>query len=120
PYAISRGQETPRYTRKLPRFSGHSRPVGRLVAMGGRRGPSNTEGRSRRPHLFDQPPCHCSPHCIDTGGVPRGARGGRRILRDDPVDLIYSTSPHATAHLIALTLAGRSGGRWVADFRDPW
>jgi glycosyltransferase involved in cell wall biosynthesis len=42
------------------------------------------------------------------------------VLKDDPVDVIYSTSPHATAHLIALSLARRSGVRWVADFRDPW
>jgi glycosyltransferase involved in cell wall biosynthesis len=34
--------------------------------------------------------------------------------------MIYSTSPHATAHLIALFIARRSGIPWVADFRDPW
>jgi len=45
---------------------------------------------------------------------------GRRVLKDDPADVIYSTSPHATAHLIAFSLARRLRIRWVADFRDPW
>jgi glycosyltransferase involved in cell wall biosynthesis len=54
------------------------------------------------------------------GWLPWGVVAGRRILRDDRPDLIYSTSPHATAHLIALILARRSGLPWVTDFRDPW
>ena len=45
---------------------------------------------------------------------------GERVLNNDPVDIIYSTSPFATAHLIASSLARRSRARWVADFRDPW
>lgn len=47
-------------------------------------------------------------------------RAGRRIFRDDPYDLIYSTSPHATTHLIAKRLAEFSRRPWVMDFRDPW
>jgi len=54
------------------------------------------------------------------GWLPWAVAAGRRILRDDPPDLIYSTSPHATAHLIALRLVGRSALPWVTDFRDPW
>ena len=54
------------------------------------------------------------------GWWPWGVRGGRRILRDDPADVIYSTSPHATAHLIACSLARAAGVPWVTDFRDPW
>jgi glycosyltransferase involved in cell wall biosynthesis len=42
------------------------------------------------------------------------------VLRDDKPEVIYSTSPHATAHLIALALARASRLPWVADFRDPW
>jgi len=34
-------------------------------------------------------------------------------------DLIYSTYPIATAHLIALTLKKITGVKWIADFRDP-
>lgn len=54
------------------------------------------------------------------GWWPWGVRAGRRILAADPPALIYSTSPHATAHLIAGTLAHRAGLPWVTDFRDPW
>jgi len=55
-----------------------------------------------------------------SGWWPWAVAAGRRVLRGDPVDVVYSTSPHATAHLIALSLAGRAKLRWVADFRDPW
>ncbi|MBI2527071.1 MAG: glycosyltransferase family 4 protein [Candidatus Rokubacteria bacterium] len=54
------------------------------------------------------------------GWWPWGVRAGRRILRDDPPELIYSTSPHATAHLIAASLARTGRVPWVTDFRDPW
>jgi glycosyltransferase involved in cell wall biosynthesis len=54
------------------------------------------------------------------GWLPWAVSAGRRILRDDPPALIYSTSPHATAHLIARVLARSSRLPWVSDFRDPW
>src|SRR3984893_368678 len=54
------------------------------------------------------------------GWWPWAVAAGRRVINHESVDLIYSTSPHATAHLIALELSRRSRIRWVADFRDPW
>ena len=54
------------------------------------------------------------------GWWPWAVRAGGRILREDPVDLVYSTSPPATAHLIGRTLARRARLPWVTDFRDPW
>ena len=54
------------------------------------------------------------------GWLPWAVSAGLRIARDDPVDLVYSTSPPATVHLIAGCLARRLGKPWVADFRDPW
>ena len=54
------------------------------------------------------------------GWWPWAVAAGRRIVRSDPVDVIYSTSPHATAHLIALALVRRARVPWVVDFRDPW
>ena len=54
-----------------------------------------------------------------SGWWPWAVAAGRKVLREDPVDVIYSTSPYATAHLIARSIAGREL-RWVADFRDPW
>lgn len=44
--------------------------------------------------------------------------GMRMILRYRP-DVIWSTYPIATAHLIGHTLHRFSGIPWVADFRDP-
>ncbi|MDR3368501.1 polysaccharide deacetylase family protein [Rhodoferax sp.] len=44
--------------------------------------------------------------------------GLREIRRQRP-DIIWSTYPIATAHLIGGTLAGLTGIPWVADFRDP-
>lgn len=54
------------------------------------------------------------------GWWPWAVREGRRIMRTDPVDLVYSTSPHATAHVVALSLRRLTRCPWVADFRDPW
>lgn len=54
------------------------------------------------------------------GWWPWAVAAGRRVIKDQPVDLIYSTSPHATAHLIGCSLSRWAGIPWVADFRDPW
>lgn len=42
------------------------------------------------------------------------------FLMDHPVDLIVSTGPPHTTHLIALGLKRATGTPWLADFRDPW
>ena len=52
--------------------------------------------------------------------APAAIIKGLRLLRREPVDLIYSTSPPASGHLIALLLAQLTGLPWVADFRDSW
>ncbi|MCC6610733.1 MAG: glycosyltransferase [Burkholderiales bacterium] len=52
--------------------------------------------------------------------LPWAVAAGRRILAEDPVDLVFSTSPHATAHLIARRLAQHAHVPLVIDFRDPW
>ena len=46
-------------------------------------------------------------------------REGLRMVREFKPDLIWSTYPIATAHLIGAELAHRTGLPWVADFRDP-
>ena len=45
---------------------------------------------------------------------------GRRIANEDRYDLVYSTSPFATAHLIGRSLASAAKVPHVVDFRDPW
>ena len=54
------------------------------------------------------------------GWYPWAVRAGDKVIKEDPPQIIYSTSPHATSHLIARRLARQSGIPWVADFRDPW
>lgn len=49
------------------------------------------------------------------GAVPAGLY----LLRKHQPEIIWSTYPIATAHLIALTLHRLTGLPWVADFRDP-
>ena len=41
-------------------------------------------------------------------------------VRRNPPDVLYSTYPPASAHLLALALKGLTGVPWVADFRDAW
>lgn len=43
---------------------------------------------------------------------------GRRLIREQRPDIIWSTFPIATAHVIAAKLHRESGIPWVADFRD--
>jgi glycosyltransferase involved in cell wall biosynthesis len=43
-----------------------------------------------------------------------------KILRAGPVDLILSSAPPYTCHLIGMALHERHGIPWVADFRDSW
>jgi len=49
------------------------------------------------------------------GAVPAGLS----LIRKLKPDVIWSTYPIATAHLIAYTLHRLTGIRWVSDFRDP-
>jgi glycosyltransferase involved in cell wall biosynthesis len=41
-------------------------------------------------------------------------------LHENPVDLIISTGPPHSMHLIALGLKEKFDIPWIADFRDPW
>ena len=43
-----------------------------------------------------------------------------KYLRENPVDLIISTGPPHSMHLIALELKQKFDIQWIADFRDPW
>lgn len=54
------------------------------------------------------------------GWYPAAAAAGRRVLREQRFDLIFSTAFPITSHLIARTLRRRSSLPWVAEFRDPW
>ncbi len=44
----------------------------------------------------------------------------RKYLRENPVDVIVSTGPPHSMHLIAASLHQTLKIPWLADFRDPW
>ena len=44
----------------------------------------------------------------------------KEYLKEHPVDLIVSTGPPQSMHLIGRKLAKETGLPWIADFRDPW
>jgi len=44
----------------------------------------------------------------------------KRYLKEHPVDMIVTTGPPHSMHLIALGLKKHFSIPWVADFRDPW
>lgn len=44
----------------------------------------------------------------------------KRYLRSNPVDVLISTGPPHSMHLIAMALKKDTGLPWLADFRDPW
>ena len=44
----------------------------------------------------------------------------KKYLKEHPVDLIVSTGPPQSMHMIGMKLARETGLPWIADFRDPW
>ena len=44
----------------------------------------------------------------------------KKYLKEHPVDLIVSTGPPQSMHIIGMKLARETGLPWIADFRDPW
>lgn len=44
----------------------------------------------------------------------------KKYLKDNPVDIIITTGPPHSMHLIGLGLKQQLGLKWIADFRDPW
>ncbi|ODV12723.1 MAG: glycosyltransferase [Rubrivivax sp. SCN 70-15] len=48
-----------------------------------------------------------------------GVRQGMKLIRDLEPQVIWSTYPIATAHVIGADLHAKTGLPWIADFRDP-
>ncbi|MFN7976413.1 MAG: glycosyltransferase [Acidobacteriota bacterium] len=44
----------------------------------------------------------------------------RRWLHERPFDLVLTTQPPITSHLVGWDLARTEGARWVAEYRDVW
>lgn len=51
--------------------------------------------------------------------VPSAARAARRLIRQRRIDVVVTTSPYESTHLVGLN-SRSAGPAWVADFRDSW
>ncbi len=69
--------------------------------------------RGRYPALAALPDRHVS-------WLPGAVRRGRGMIRDENVDVVMTSGPPSTAHLIGLLLKKLTGKPWIADLRDPW
>lgn len=54
------------------------------------------------------------------GWKKHAVKRGAEIIRNEKIDVIFTTSPPQTVSLIGQTLSKITGVKWVADFRDPW
>lgn len=45
---------------------------------------------------------------------------GKNIVQSEKIDVIFSSAPPYTTHLIGRALHRKTGLPWVADFRDSW
>jgi len=54
------------------------------------------------------------------GWVRHAVKLGKKIIKKNKIDMLFSTGPPFSAHLVAMELKKYSGLAWVADFRDEW
>ncbi len=55
------------------------------------------------------------------GWYRSGVKAGVRAIKEDKdIQLVFSSGPPHTVHLIARKIAQKTGLPFVADFRDPW
>ena len=99
--------------KKLLRRSGHSKEAVEV-------NPVNAQNKSLlqkaamwvRGNLFRP-----DPRCL---WIRPSVRFLKKYLKEHPVDLIVSTGPPQSMHMIGLRLSRETGLPWIADFRDPW
>ena len=51
------------------------------------------------------------------GGAIKAAK---KIIIENNIDMIFTSGPPHSVHLIGNSLAKKTGIKWVTDFRDPW
>ena len=99
--------------KKVLRKSGHSKEAVEV-------NPVNAQNKSAlqkiamwvRGNLFRP-----DPRCL---WIRPSVRFLKKYLEEHPVDLIVSTGPPQSMHMIGRELAHETGLPWIADFRDPW
>jgi glycosyltransferase involved in cell wall biosynthesis len=56
----------------------------------------------------------------DSGWYRPALHTARRLIREESIAAIFSSSPPTVSHRIALRLSEEWNLPWMADFRDPW
>ncbi len=54
------------------------------------------------------------------GWLPIAKKYALKVIAEDKIDCLYSSSPPYTTALIAKSLAKKTRLPWIAGFRDPW
>ena len=54
------------------------------------------------------------------GWIPYAVHAAENIIKEEGIDLIVTTGPPHSTHLIGQQLKAKYKLPWVADFRDPW
>jgi len=54
------------------------------------------------------------------GFILPAARAAEGLMRGDGTDVLYTTAPPFSDHLVGLVLRRRARFRWMLEFRDPW
>lgn len=54
------------------------------------------------------------------GWAPFALLSALNLIKKEKIDLIFTTSPPPSLHLVGYLLKLLTGRPWVADFRDPW
>src|SRR6267143_387660 len=60
------------------------------------------------------------PDAITRGWILRAAANARSLVRQFQPDVVVSSGPPHSAHLVALLATRGSSVRWLIDLRDPW
>lgn len=47
-------------------------------------------------------------------------RAAKKVIAEKDIDVVITTGPPHSTHLVGLKLKKELGVKWVADFRDPW
>ena len=54
------------------------------------------------------------------GWMPYAYKEALRIIDEQNIDLVVTTGPPQSTHLIGLKIKKETGLKWIADLRDPW
>lgn len=52
--------------------------------------------------------------------VKPSAKKLRKVIEQNSIEVVITTGPPHSMHLVGLSLKKSTGVKWVADFRDPW